>query len=75
MSYVHYAVVNEMCPVCGKGRVLVAAEKDGRPLFVICEDCESEWSDPKQANDGSIATRDHHTFSRYMEPCALVGHE
>ena len=51
MTYVHYAVVNESCPVCGQGRVLVAAEKDGHSLFVVCEDCESEWNGPNESRD------------------------
>lgn len=74
MTYVHYAVVNEACPVCGQGRVLVASEKDGHSLFVICEDCESEWSEPSESHDASLAIRDRHTFSRYLEPDELMDH-
>lgn len=68
------SVVKESCPVCGEGGVLVAVEKDGRTLFVICEDCESEWSTPIESSDASLATRDKHTFLRYFEPADLIGH-
>jgi len=75
MTYVNYAVVNEVCPVCGQGRVLVAAEKDGNSLFVICEDCESEWISPKDSGDTSLASRGSHSFQRYMTSEELFDHE
>lgn len=74
MTYIHYAVVNESCPVCGQGRVLVAREKDGRSLFVVCEDCESEWNEPYESHDALVATRDRHTFLHYVEPDELADH-
>lgn len=69
------SVVKESCPVCGQGRVLVAVEKDGHSLFVVCEDCESEWSTPIESCDASLATRDQHTFLRYLAPADLIGHQ
>lgn len=75
MAYVHNAVVNESCPVCGQGRVLVAVEKDGHSLFVFCEDCESEWNEPGESRDASSATRDRHTFSHCLQPDELVGYQ
>ncbi|OJA88982.1 hypothetical protein BGV49_01805 [Burkholderia ubonensis] len=75
MTYVHYAVVNETCPVCGQGRILVATEKDDHALFVICEDCESEWREPSESRDVALATRGEHTFSRYLTPDELEGHQ
>jgi transposase-like protein len=74
MTYVHHAVVNETCPVCGQGRVLVASEADGHSLFAICEDCESEWNEPSESHDASVASRDRHTFLRYLEPDELIDH-
>lgn len=74
MAYAHYAVVNERCPVCGQGRVLVALEKDGHSLFIVCEDCESEWREPSESCDASIATRDKHTFLRYLNSDELMEH-
>lgn len=75
MTYTHYAVVSETCPVCSQGRVLVASEGAGGDLFVFCEDCESEWCGPQDSRDASLATRDKHPFSRYLEPEDLVGHQ
>ena len=74
MTYIHRAVVNETCPVCGQGRVLVASEEDGHSLFVICEDCESEWNEPDESRNASVADRDRHTFYRYLERDELVDH-
>lgn len=82
MSWFHKAkavsavsVVKESCQVCGQGRVLAAVEKDGHSLFVVCEDCESEWSTPIESFDASLATRDQHTFLRYLEPADLIDHQ
>lgn len=75
MTYKHYAVINETCPVCGQGRVLVASEGGKGNLFAMCEDCESEWCDPRESNNAALATRDKHPFSRYLEVGDLVGHE
>lgn len=74
MTYVHYAVVNETCPVCGQGRVLVASEKNSYSFFVMCEDCESEWNDSSESHAASEATRDRHAFSHYLEPNELLDH-
>jgi hypothetical protein len=52
----------------------VASGKDARSLFVICEDCESEWNESSESHDASVATRDRHTFSRYLEPDELMDH-
>jgi len=74
MNYMHHAVISEACPICSQGRVLIAAEKDGQTLFVMCEDCESEWGSPYDSADAALATRDHHSFARYMEADELTDH-
>lgn len=74
MTYVHYAVVNEICPICGQGRILVAIEKDNKRLFVMCEDCESEWDGPSESYTASLASRDRHTFSHYVDVEEMMGH-
>lgn len=74
MTYMHYAVVNEICPICGQRRILVAAEEDGKRLFVMCEDCESQWDEPTESYKASSASRDRHTFSRYLNSDELIGH-
>lgn len=74
MAYAHHAVVNDTCPVCGQGRVFVASENNGHSVYVVCEDCESEWSEPGESHDASVASRDRHTFSRYLESDELMDH-
>jgi hypothetical protein len=74
MTYKHYAVVNEVCPVCCQGRVLVAAESKSSGVFALCEDCESEWSHPDETHDTELASRDRHAFARYLRPDELMAH-
>jgi hypothetical protein len=74
MTYVHYAVVNETCSICGQGRILIAAGRDEGSLFAICEDCEAEWDTPIKSFDESMATRNKHTFLRYLEVEELKDH-
>lgn len=61
-----FAVIKEVCPICGQGRLLVAIDDstDGN-LFVLCEDCESEWDSPDVAHDIEMATRDRYKFLKY----------
>ncbi|MNT35251.1 hypothetical protein D3C72_1712720 [compost metagenome] len=74
MTYVHYAVVNETCPVCGQGRILVATDRGSDSLFVVCEDCESEWSEPQQSNNSALVDVNGHASMRFVEPHELIGH-
>jgi len=74
MSYMHYAVVSEVCSICGQGRILVATDPRRESLFVVCEDCESEWSEPQQcANSGLVNLKGHARLLR-VEPHELIGH-
>lgn len=75
MIYMNHAVVNETCPVCGQGRVLVASQRCGDVLFVTCEDCESEWREPNESHDAALSTRNTYTFLRYLDPEELTGHQ
>lgn len=74
MAYMQFAIVNDACPVCGQGRILVALEKDDHSLFVICEDCESEWNGPEESHDASKTSRDQHSFLRYLESDEMKNH-
>ena len=49
----HTVSVGEGCPVCGQGRLLITVSTKFDELFVMCEDCESEWVDP----DSAIASK------------------
>jgi hypothetical protein len=74
MTYVNHALVNETCPVCSQGRVFVAEAQKNGALFLMCEDCESEWGEPNESRDAVLATRYRHPFSRYLEPNDLINH-
>lgn len=74
MTYITYAIVNDTCPVCGQGRIFVAEEQRIGTLFLICENCESEWNGPSASKDAALATRDQHPFLRYLMPGDLSTH-
>lgn len=65
MSDKNYLVVRERCPVCAQGRLLIALASHPHDLFVVCEDCESEWDDPESACAALHPTRDEYRFVRY----------
>lgn len=66
MTNENYAVIREKCPVCGQGRLLLALT-NSRPnnLFILCEDCESEWNSAEDTAYMEMATRDKHRFLRF----------
>lgn len=37
------------CPVCRQGELFAAKEAATGALFLVCDDCESQWSSPEQA--------------------------
>ncbi len=54
------------CPICGQGRQFIARELSSGELFVMCEDCESEWDDPQRADDLSAALSSDHGRSDFV---------
>ena len=54
------------CPICGQGRIFVTRERSSGELFVMCEDCESEWDNPIAANDASAARTSDHGRSDFV---------
>jgi hypothetical protein len=69
------AVVKETCVICGQGRLFVAiTDSIPKDIFIVCEDCESEWDSPRVTCDKEMATRDKHTFSRYATVEDVAGH-
>jgi hypothetical protein len=65
MSDQGHLVVLERCPVCGQGRVLIAVTPPPKNMFVICEDCESEWDSPEAACAALHPVRDQYPFIRF----------
>ena len=55
-----------ICPVCNQGRLLIVREKKSGTLYVGCEDCESEWREPKDSSKPEMATRDQFGESEYL---------
>jgi hypothetical protein len=47
-----------VCPVCGQGRQIIARENRSGTVYVLCEDCESEWTSPPDASMVAAASRD-----------------
>jgi uncharacterized protein (DUF983 family) len=45
-----------ICPVCQQGRLLIAREKRTDVVFIACEDCESEWKEPRDSEDPEKAS-------------------
>lgn len=68
----NYAVIG-LCPVCSQGRLIVARDLDSGVLYVLCEECESEWDSPSDCSI-SAATRDTHGHSELLDREELAGH-
>ncbi|WP_094229255.1 hypothetical protein [Methanolobus psychrotolerans] len=45
------------CPVCNQGWVEIAKDVNSKRLFLLCEECESEWDEPNNIKN-STSTRD-----------------
>jgi hypothetical protein len=63
------------CPLCGQGRLLIARDNRSQKLYVLCEECESEWQSPELATSIDNATRDLFGQSTILERDDLIGHE
>lgn len=35
------------CPICSQGWVQVVRDVETKELFVMCDECESEWNHPE----------------------------
>jgi hypothetical protein len=69
----NYAAIGT-CPVCSQGRRIIARDDASGDLYVICEECESEWAGPEQSRRVESATRDVHGPSTLLEREELEGH-
>lgn len=74
MNYAMTVSVGDRCPVCGQGRLLIALSTTPGDMFIICDDCESEWSNPESALKAEHPTRDKYKFSRFAGLDDLDGH-
>jgi hypothetical protein len=62
------------CPLCGQGRLIIARDNALGDLYVLCEECESEWDSPEQATSIGAATHDVHGRSTFLDRDELGGH-
>lgn len=69
----NYAAIGT-CPVCSQGRLIIARDETSGLLYVLCEECESEWATPEQSARIEGATRDCHGRSTLLEREELDGH-
>ena len=60
------------CPICNQGWVQIVKEIETEVLFLLCEECESEWNNPQEIEKENC-TRDTYgfittpTYSEIME--------
>lgn len=69
----NYAAIGT-CPLCGQGRLLIARDDSDRSLYVLCEECESEWATPEESGRIESASRDVHGKSTLLDREDLAGH-
>ncbi len=69
----NYACVGT-CSLCSQGRLIVARDDASGDLYVLCEECESEWSHPAQSAAIESATRDLHGPSTLLQRQELENH-
>lgn len=55
-----------VCPFCKQGSVEIVKEVDTNELFLCCNECEIEWSDPREVLNESRGTRNK--YGRITEP-------
>ncbi len=69
----NYAAIG-VCPVCSQGRRIIARETSSERLYVMCEECESEWPSPDVSGSLDAATRDVYGASTLLEREDLALH-
>jgi hypothetical protein len=69
----HYAAIGN-CPICSQGRRIIAKDDATGDLYVLCEECESEWASPEESRQIETATRGMHKASTFLERADLSGH-
>ncbi len=62
------------CPVCVQGRQVIARENDTEKMYVVCEDCESEWDTPQDAKAKKAPSRDIFGASTFLSRDEIAGH-
>jgi hypothetical protein len=63
-----------VCPLCSQGRLIIARDNASGALYVLCEECESEWTSPEESNDIHAASRNKFGESTLLERNDLANH-
>jgi hypothetical protein len=69
----NYAAIG-ICPVCSQGRRIIARDDATGTLYVVCEECESEWETPAESRSVDAATQGVHGRSTFLDRADLVDH-
>jgi hypothetical protein len=46
------------CPICGQGQIVAVKNPATGQLLVMCDDCESQWRSPEEAQSYENALSD-----------------
>lgn len=68
-----YAIVGT-CPICGQGRLIIARDNALGTLYVLCEECESEWNSPEDTKSLEAATHGRFGQSTLVTKEQMEGH-
>jgi len=68
-----YATIGT-CLVCSQGRLIISRDDESGILYVLCEECESEWTCPEDSQDLDAATQAKHGRSTLLERGELEMH-
>ena len=55
------------CKICHQGVLEIVKDKNSGIIYVCCDDCEAEWSSPKDAILGLNGTREKYGKICYPE--------
>lgn len=68
-----YAAIGT-CAVCSQGRLIVARDDESGVLYVLCEECETEWTTPEESRTFDAGTQGSHGRSTLLDRGDLDGH-
>jgi hypothetical protein len=70
---INYAWINQ-CPVCRQGRVIIAKENSSGRMFLLCEECDSEWKSPAEFLAKQPASRDKFSEATFLARDEVADH-
>lgn len=63
------------CPICGQGQLLAMKSASTGQLLVMCDDCESQWRSPDDAQsfENALSNEIHDVQKASFEEIKAVG--